>query len=587
MNNINDKNYIPLTPFKGWVLENFPFIEANFDAITNYELLCKIIEYLNKMSSQFNDIINNLDYLNNWFNNLDVQDEINNKLDEMVESGELQEIIAEYLNANALWCFDNIQAMKEAPNLINGSYAKTLGYNNKNDGGQGLYKIRTITNNDVVDEELIISLDDETLIAELIPTIIYPETIGAIVNGTIDNSTKINHLLSIGLNNNYKIGFLKQYYIGNSINLPFKYNIDFNNTKFIALNNNPLISCDRVDSNEQNCKISNLVIDCNNISTKGMYLNSCWRRTFENIIIKNLPTNSIAVHIDSGKGGGNLFNDIRGITLNNPSTFIKNQSDDNTFNNCDYQNFNIGFETTGFARIYNLHGYIDDSEIYDNSYFIKILGNGRIFADNLYPDTQKYAFYTESTQPQQFGNIYYNFNNSVIDNTTCTLFSTNTNTKWYRSYVNNLFLSIPATITPIIIEPMHSGLNDSIITINNINGTSYHKYNVPFKYLKLEIDASNFTTAGANDSVCILKGSCPNSVLGSNKLIASKNIYTNFDLISGYYPFIGYGGANHDVQYSGVVYVTDNKVYIMPNTNQNENFIFNIVIPINKTSNNT
>ena len=35
-----------LTPFKMQVLTNFPYIEADFDALTNYQLLCKIVEYL-------------------------------------------------------------------------------------------------------------------------------------------------------------------------------------------------------------------------------------------------------------------------------------------------------------------------------------------------------------------------------------------------------------------------------------------------------------------------------------------------------------------------------------------------------------
>ena len=42
---MNMFNHLP--PFKWYVLQNFPFIEADFDAITNYQLLCKIVEYLN------------------------------------------------------------------------------------------------------------------------------------------------------------------------------------------------------------------------------------------------------------------------------------------------------------------------------------------------------------------------------------------------------------------------------------------------------------------------------------------------------------------------------------------------------------
>lgn len=43
------KQYKELSYFKRWTLENYPFIEADFDAITEYQLFCKIVEYLNKV----------------------------------------------------------------------------------------------------------------------------------------------------------------------------------------------------------------------------------------------------------------------------------------------------------------------------------------------------------------------------------------------------------------------------------------------------------------------------------------------------------------------------------------------------------
>ena len=52
-----------LTPFKGWVLENFPFIEDDMEAIDNYQLLCKIVEYMNQIAENTNileDDYNNL-----------------------------------------------------------------------------------------------------------------------------------------------------------------------------------------------------------------------------------------------------------------------------------------------------------------------------------------------------------------------------------------------------------------------------------------------------------------------------------------------------------------------------------------------
>lgn len=100
MTNVNN-NYTDmknLTPFKLCVLQNFPFIEADFDAVTNYQLLCKVVEYLNKIidnNNKQNDNINQLeqnfitlyDYVNNYFSNLDVQEEINKKIDELITTG--------------------------------------------------------------------------------------------------------------------------------------------------------------------------------------------------------------------------------------------------------------------------------------------------------------------------------------------------------------------------------------------------------------------------------------------------------------------------------------------------------------------
>ena len=105
-------------------------------------------------------------YVDNYFDNLDVQEEINNKLDDMVEAGTLQEIIADYLNAKAVFGFDTVGDMIEATNLIDGSYARTCGKDTFNDGNGHLYKIRTITNEDVVDNNNIIAMtSDNSLVA--------------------------------------------------------------------------------------------------------------------------------------------------------------------------------------------------------------------------------------------------------------------------------------------------------------------------------------------------------------------------------------------------------------------------------------
>ena len=110
------------------------------------------------------------EYVDNYFENLDVQEEINNKLDDMAESGELAEIIAEYINMNAVFVYDTIASMAAAENLQDGSSAYCLGKDTYNDGKGAFYKIREITISDVIDGFLIVAITNtEDLIGERLP----------------------------------------------------------------------------------------------------------------------------------------------------------------------------------------------------------------------------------------------------------------------------------------------------------------------------------------------------------------------------------------------------------------------------------
>jgi hypothetical protein len=192
----NDYKNIP--PFKFFVLQNFPFIEEDFDAITNYQLLCKVAEYLNKVIEQTNITGQQVEELTHYFDNLDVQEEINNKLDEMAESGQLTEIIAQYLQLQGLLCYNTKSDLKNADNIANGSFVKTYGTLTYNDGEGEFYKIRELTNQDVVDDDNIVALFNfPLLIAEKIPD----KTINDIltdINNLKNNSISNRHVVFIG-----------------------------------------------------------------------------------------------------------------------------------------------------------------------------------------------------------------------------------------------------------------------------------------------------------------------------------------------------------------------------------------------------
>ena len=98
-------NYRTLQPFRYWCQKVLPLVYD--DSLSYYELLCKVVDYLNKTMEDVETLhgdVTNLhtayeelqSYVNNYFSTLDVQEEINNKLDNMASSGELYEIIRKY-----------------------------------------------------------------------------------------------------------------------------------------------------------------------------------------------------------------------------------------------------------------------------------------------------------------------------------------------------------------------------------------------------------------------------------------------------------------------------------------------------------
>lgn len=137
------------------------------------------------------------EFVDDYFDNLDVQEEINNKLDDMLDQGTLQEIITAYIQSNVAWTFDSVTDMKLATNLINGSFAQTIGYHSANDGGSAIYKIRSKTVDDTIDDMFLLSLYDNTLIAELITNdLINVKQLGAYGDDTHDDTSVFQAAMS-------------------------------------------------------------------------------------------------------------------------------------------------------------------------------------------------------------------------------------------------------------------------------------------------------------------------------------------------------------------------------------------------------
>lgn len=81
--------------FKFWCQKVLPLVYD--DSLSYYELLCKVVDYINHIIGDVKEIDERItaleNYVNNYFDNIDYATEINKKLDEMAENGELQSIV--------------------------------------------------------------------------------------------------------------------------------------------------------------------------------------------------------------------------------------------------------------------------------------------------------------------------------------------------------------------------------------------------------------------------------------------------------------------------------------------------------------
>lgn len=98
--------YSNVKPFRFWCQKVLPLVYD--DSLSYYELLCKVVDYINNIITDLSTTEGNVDallaaynqlqdYVNEYFTNLDVQEEINNKLDAMFEDGTIPTMIEEYV----------------------------------------------------------------------------------------------------------------------------------------------------------------------------------------------------------------------------------------------------------------------------------------------------------------------------------------------------------------------------------------------------------------------------------------------------------------------------------------------------------
>lgn len=178
-----------------------PTLNENYNIVNDFQN--NVIEFENNVTSQINELTNLYnklkDYVDNYFNDINLQNEINNKLDEMAENGEFDLILSRIIPNNIMQYFDTLNDLKKAK-LKEGQFATTLGYYEKFDGGNATYKI--IKNETETIDNIFNYLLDNNNIASLINKNNFNILqIGAKRNdNTFDNKSIFQKLFTNGLN---------------------------------------------------------------------------------------------------------------------------------------------------------------------------------------------------------------------------------------------------------------------------------------------------------------------------------------------------------------------------------------------------
>lgn len=433
-NDINEKieHAAPVPPFVKFVASAVPMVFDN--SLSYYEALCALWKWLqddvidvinnnasvtelwrqelttfeNDLTDDFNDLSDAFDqlheYVDTYFDNLDVQEEINNKLDQMVEDGVLQEIITTYLQSNVAWTFDTVADMKNSTNLVNGSYAQTLGFHSINDGGGAIYKI---TNSGTANEMDVIAVG--SLFANLCHVSnINIKQFGAHGDGVTDDTDEIGAALAYAKLYNLPV-FVPagEYLVSDEYDIDFSLNLygEGKNTSKLKqsdISKNlliiPYVSCTIRDlmfesvenSTEALIQIksstghnfSNIIKDCEFrgenktgygielICTSTYGIMDC---TIKDCVFRDL-TNGIKFNIGSGWINGNLFSNLWFYTTVNGIEW----ADTASYKSCNLNTFNSikGQASTGVnSLIYNVNGAnntFSDILLWDGGITIKI-----------------------------------------------------------------------------------------------------------------------------------------------------------------------------------------------------------------------
>lgn len=359
-----------------------------------YARVNMLIRMFNKLSKQtketvedyinrFNELYN---YVHDYFDNLDVQEEINNKLDDMSESGELADIIAQYLTLAGILGYTTVDELANAENLNAGSKAETLGYKRLGDGVYDLYTIRETVEGDEPDGYNLVSLINKpTLVAERNQTgkrlVIHLEETDDLQDYLDLEADKIIYLPATGYTATKKV-FVNSDTILDLNNatltcdydpsetLMFFYKLTdtstgYDGNKNIVLRNGTITKACLCLMHNKNVTIKNVNFSTI-LSRHAIQLAGCYDLTIEDCIFNGTAPVNVAgsecINIDPCNYGGQPYmSEDSPMYDHTPNTKIVIQN--NTFNK--------GTGNSRYTTGVGSHGYDDDRQIYCDGIIIR------------------------------------------------------------------------------------------------------------------------------------------------------------------------------------------------------------------------
>ncbi|MBQ1551007.1 MAG: hypothetical protein IIZ67_02800, partial [Bacilli bacterium] len=506
-------------------LTNFPYIEEDFDALTNYELLCKVVEYLNKVianENNQNDAIKELaeaftnlkNYVDSYFDNLDVQEEVNNKIDEMVENGTFQNLIDEY--TNIVTTFSKIGFLHGEENasynttiltsLLNRDYLPTIyvdgTYYINNSSEIILDKsLRLIGNNGILiftNTEPLFKLDTNSEV--YLENITFNETSGEfyLFNANNQYTKKLNNII---------------------IN-----NCTFNNVSILRADLLEEYSTSILSYGFDKIIIENSTFNDNKLIPVILQNVPC-ELTLTNNKVKNMYTRFCVFGITNDNENGDSFRKVMNLKCN----FNTMKNDDDFYSNVSSQYHTFIFTKCGDIECIgnNIENIAIDEEYFTNNEPVETFGmyllcNNLKFSDNTFKNIYNFSYLNSQNNTKievmsLFPNIKgYSGGIKELNNNTFILEET-----WLTEKATHFNKTIESLKSIPVILLFNNDMNVKISNniVNSYFGYwSYKSYSYSFKNFIMEDNIYNIKnhTAHVNSDICAAKES-DNIIIKNNK----------------------------------------------------------------------